>query len=197
MAKEDGAARTGQTQIERIIGEQQQHLDEASRYSLELQRKIETRTAQYEEVGARLVKFENRVREKQTVAHRVSVDLGAGTVASVSTELINWGVRAVGEWSGNGYFARNVDLLQSLPHFLIGLTVYIAEVATRGGKLPSMRRELVSEFGKLFATLGFANLIRVLRGRMAESKQKSLSYEQLAKDKAALEAKLASLGGQP
>ena len=110
-----------------------------------------------------------RVGDKHSKAHRVAVDMGGGSAAQASTELINWGVRALGRWSKDGFFANNVDLLQGGPHFFLGLGLYILEMATRkdpadnNGELPSTTREVISEATKVFAQLGFNNVVRALR----------------------------------
>ena len=91
-----------------------------------------------------------RVGDKHGKAHRVAVDMGGGSIAQASTELINWGMRALGRWSKDGFFANNVDLLQGGPHFFLGLGLYILEMATRkdpadnNGELPSTTREAPS-----------------------------------------------------
>ena len=108
-------------------------------------------------------------QEGNTKANRVAVDLIGGTSAQVSTELINWGIRALGRWSGpKGWIGNNSDLLQGGPHFILGLGIYITEMTTRDSnplKLPSTSRAVLSEASKLFAQLGFANLARAVRIR--------------------------------
>ena len=145
-----------------------------------------------------------RVGDKHGKAHRVAVDMGGGSVAQASTELINWGVRALGRWSKDGFFANNVDLLQGGPHFFLGLGLYILEMATRkdpadnNGELPSTTREVMSEATKVFAQLGFNNVVRALRVRFADGKRQSLDYDALVAEKQALEQRLKQLqAGQP
>lgn len=140
-----------------------------------------------------------RVGDKHSKAHRVAVDMGGGSAAQASTELINWGVRALGRWSKDGFFANNVDLLQGGPHFFLGLGLYILEMATRkdpadnNGELPSTTREVISEATKVFAQLGFNNVVRALRVRFADGKRQALDYDSLLAEKQALEQKLKSL----
>lgn len=140
-----------------------------------------------------------RVGDKHSKAHRVAVDMGGGSAAQASTELINWGVRALGRWSKDGFFANNVDLLQGGPHFFLGLGLYILEMATRkdpadnNGELPSTTREVISEATKVFAQLGFNNVVRALRVRFADGKRQALDYDALLAEKQALEQKLKSL----
>ena len=141
-----------------------------------------------------------RVGDKHGKAHRVAVDMGGGSIAQASTELINWGMRALGRWSKDGFFASNVDLLQGGPHFFLGLGLYILEMATRkdpadnNGELPNTTREVVSEATKVFAQLGFNNVVRALRVRYVDGKRQALDYEALLAEKQALEQKLKSLG---
>jgi hypothetical protein len=140
-----------------------------------------------------------RVGDKHGKAHRMAVDLGGGSLAQASTELINWGVRALGRWSKDGVVANNVDLLQGGPHFFLGLGLYILEMATRkdpadnNGELPSTSREVLSEASKIFAQLGFNNVVRALRVRFADGKKNALDYEALLAEKQELEKKLKSL----
>lgn len=146
----------------------------------------------------RIARLTAAVKDKTNKAHRVAVDLGGGTIAQASTELINLGVRALGRWSPDG-IGQYSDFLQGAPHFLLGLGVYIAEMASRKNmELPSTRREVISEASKLFSQLGFSNLVRALRVRYGDSKQKDLDMQALAAEKAELERRLKALsqGGQ-
>lgn len=65
-----------------------------------------------------------RVVDKQSKAHRIAVDMGGGSIAQASTELINWGMRALGRWSKDGFIASNVDLLQG---FELGLGLHLRD----------------------------------------------------------------------
>jgi hypothetical protein len=140
-----------------------------------------------------------RVGDKHGKAHRMAVDLGGGSLAQASTELINWGLRALGRWSKDGVVANNVDLLQGGPHFFLGLGLYILEMATRkdpadnNGELPSTSREVISEASKVFAQLGFNNVVRALRVRFADGKKNAIDYEALLAEKQELENKLKAL----
>lgn len=150
----------------------------------------------------RLEKFKAAVRNKESTPHRVAVDFGGGVAAQVSTELINYGVRALGRWSKDGFWAHNVDLLQGVPHFVLGLGVYFAEMITRDepkdsrGAWVSTSREVLSEAAKIFAQLGFANLSRAIRVRWSDSKKQGVAYQALVEEKAQLETKLAALQAQ-
>lgn len=120
---------------------------------------------------------------------QIGIDLGGGLLAFASTELVNWGIRALGSWSKDGWLARNNDFLQSLPHIAMGTLLYIAEMVTRppaDKRLPTRSRQVLSEAGKIFSTLGWFNLARAVRFRMANSKS-------LTEDNAALRAELAAL----
>lgn len=148
---------------------------------------------------ARVEKFMATVKAKESPAHRVAVDFGGGVIAQTSTELINWGLRALGKWSGDGFWANNVDLLQGAPHFILGLAIYFAEMLTRGepkeGKAEwvSGTREVMSEAAKIFGQLGFSNLMRAVRVRWAESNDREVAYQAIVDEKKAAEAKLAKL----
>ena len=133
-----------------------------------------------------------RVGDKHSKSHRVAVDMSGGSAAQASTELINWGMRALGRWSKDGFFASNVDLLQGGPHFFLGLGLYILEMATRkdpadsNGELPSTTREVISEATKVFAQLGFNNVVRALRVRYADGNRAALDYNALIAEKQAV-----------
>jgi hypothetical protein len=66
-----------------------------------------------------------------------------------------------------------------MPHFVLGLGIYIAEMATRkdpmdrGNELVSSKREVLSEAAKLFSQLGFSNLMRAMRVRYLEQQESS------------------------
>ncbi|PSM31422.1 hypothetical protein [Haliangium sp. UPWRP_2] len=120
---------------------------------------------------------------------QVQIDLIGGGFALLSTELLNWGIRAAGDWSKTGWIARNNDLLQSIPHIGLGTLVYIAEMCMRPSpdkKLPSRWRLAFSEAAKLFAYSGFGNLARAVRYRIQNGKS-------IQEDNAALRAELAAL----
>jgi len=142
-----------------------------------------------------------RVVDKQSKAHRIAVDMGGGSIAQASTELINWGMRALGRWSKDGFIASNVDLLQGGPHFFLGLGLYILEMATRkdpadnNGELPSTSREVMSEATKVFSQLGLNNVVRALRIRYADGKKQAIDYDALLAEKEDLEKRLKALQG--
>ena len=178
----------------------QKQLQAGSVLEAEYEKLVEKQT----KTASKYDKLLMRVGDKHSKAHRVAVDMGGGSVAQASTELINWGVRALGRWSKDGFFANNVDLLQGGPHFFLGLGLYILEMATRkdpadnNGELPSTTREVLSEATKVFAQLGFNNVVRALRVRFADGKRQSLDYDALVAEKQALEQRLKQLqAGQP
>lgn len=187
-----------------------QTLDKLQEQNMALQKQLQAGSvleAEYERLVDKQTKIANRydkllmrVGDKHSKAHRVAVDMSGGSIAQASTELLNWGVRALGRWSKSGFFANNVDLLQGGPHFFLGLGLYILEMATRkdpadnNGELPNTTREVVSEATKVFAQLGFNNVVRALRVRYVYGKRLELDYEALLAEKQALEQKLESLG---
>jgi hypothetical protein len=131
----------------------------------------------------------NEARRELGTGKQVFVDLTGGTLALVSTELVNWGIRAIGDYSKVGFAARNNDLLQSLPHIAVGTLTYIAEMCTRPDpeeELPGRWRLAFSEAAKLFAYSGFGNLARAVRMRISNGKG-------VTEDNAALRAEIAAL----
>jgi hypothetical protein len=167
-------------------------------------RAIQARQAKDLDPG-RIEKFKAAVLRKESKAHRVAIDFGGGVVAQASTELMNWGIRAIGRWSKDGFWANNVDLLQGAPHFVLGLGLYFAEMLTRndpkgGGEWVTPTREVISEASKIFGQLGFSNLMRAMRVRWGDGKKREVAYQAIAQEKAQLEAKLAQYqtgGGGP
>ena len=132
MAQKDIALdKAGKQTLKQIEQQYEAALTEATGQSVKLTRDLADREDRVKKLNARIDNFMEKVSAKESKSHRVAVDLGGGSIAQVSTELINWGVRALGRWSKDGFFANNVDLLQGMPHFVIGLGIYIAEMATR------------------------------------------------------------------
>ena len=170
----------------------------------ELTKQQEERQARLSSEQSRIEKFKTAVLRKESKAHRVAIDFGGGVVAQASTELMNWGIRAIGRWSKDGFWANNVDLLQGAPHFVLGLGLYFAEMLTRndpkgGGEWVTPTREVISEASKIFGQLGFSNLMRAMRVRWGDGKKREVAYQAIAQEKAQLESKLAALqaGGGP
>ncbi|MFO0572376.1 MAG: hypothetical protein U1A78_00115 [Polyangia bacterium] len=200
--KETRLEKAGKQTLKQIEQQYEAALAESTGQTAELSRTLTEREERMKKLGSRLDTFMAKVAVKESKSHRVAVDLGGGTIAQVSTELINWGVRAIGSWSKDGFFAHNVDLLQGLPHFVLGLGVYMGEMATRkdpterGTELVSVRREVISEASKLFAQLGFSNLVRALRVRYADGKSLAVNYEGLRAENAELLSRLKALDSQ-
>lgn len=134
---------------------------------------------------------------KATSRSRVGgVDLAGMLAGQLSNEGINWLLRRLADWSPS--FAANVDLWQSLPHLVIGMVVYWAELLTRktdasGTKMfPSMPREIVSEWAKVFQTLGASNLWRAMRVRGSDTKKTVADLKAAQLELDALKAQLAA-----
>ena len=171
----------------------------------ELTKQQDERQARLSSEQSRIEKFKTAVLRKESKAHRVAIDFGGGVVAQASTELMNWGIRAIGRWSKDGFWANNVDLLQGAPHFVLGLGLYFSEMLTRndpkgGGEWVTPTREVISEASKIFGQLGFSNLMRAMRVRWGDGKKREVAYQAIAQEKAQLEAKLAQYqtgGGGP
>ena len=64
----------------------------------ELTKQQDERQARLSSEQSRIEKFKTAVRRKESKAHRVAIDFGGGVVAQASTELMNWGIRAIGRW---------------------------------------------------------------------------------------------------
>lgn len=156
-----------------------------------------------ERVQKRQLDLQTRVALREAVPRRVAVDVAGSSIAQVSTELLNWGVRALGKWSGTeGFWARNVDLAQGVPHFLLGLGLYTIEMLDRRslvdqGELPSAGREVLHEAAKLFSQLGLSTTVRALRVRYLDGKsdreQSQIDRRALLAERELLKAQLAEL----
>ena len=57
---------------------------------------LNTKPTRRERAKRALAVAERRVQDQTTKTHRVAVDLGGGTIAQISTELVNWAVRSLG-----------------------------------------------------------------------------------------------------
>ena len=172
----------------------------ANEIGVGLEQSKEERLARIATDQSRVERFKAAVLRKESKAHRVAIDFGGGVVAQASTELMNWGFRALGKWSKDGFWANNVDLLQGAPHFVLGMGLYFAEMITRpepkgGGEWVTPTREVISEASKIFGQLGFSNLMRAIRVRWSDSTKREIAYQAVAQEKAQLEAKLAQLQG--
>ena len=166
------------------------------------QGKAELVKAKTAEHAAQLEKFRSRYQAATSNSRVVKVDLGAGSLALVSTELINVLVRKIGEWSGeDSWFNRNSDYNQAVPHMIIGGLVYLGGMLKRDeNRPPDLTVEMVREFGKLFALLGLSNLARAVRVRWEEKKEANkeagaavIKNQALEAENAALKAKLQNL----
>ena len=168
----------------------------ASEQQAAIEREDKERKDRIAKTSASLDKLAQKVLAKETRSHRIAVDFGGGMFAQVSTELINYLIRLAGEWSHDGWTAKNVDILQGAPHLIMGSALYFGDMLTRkNGKLPSMKREMFSEFSKLFSQLGFANLVRAARVRYNDGKRKAGDYDALLAEKTEIERKLKALEG--
>ena len=136
-----------------------------------------------ERVQKKQLDLQTRVALREAVPRRVAVDVAGSSIAQVSTELLNWGVRALGKWSGpDGFWGRNVDLAQGVPHFLLGLGLYTIEMLDRRslvdqGELPTAGREVLHEAAKLFGQLGLSTTMRALRVRYLDGKTDREQFE--------------------
>lgn len=166
--------------------------------------------------GAAVSKLATDVADQTATGRRIVVDWVGGGAGSAATEGINYLFRLIGEWLGeDGTWSRNIDLIQSIPHTVIGLFTYWIELGTRPANdpnvkyldkdgneqeipyVPTMQREMISEFSKVLAHLGFHNLVRALRFRYAENldeRQIKKSEDDKRKvDLAALQSEAAAL----
>ncbi len=159
-------------------------------------------------------KFEKFVAQTaQAAKSETGVEVLGGMAGQAWNEAANLGMRALGEWSEkvegeNGFWARNVDLAQSIPG-AIGTFVFILEKALRDEydpedrNLPSDKRRpyqptswrrYVSEAAKIAGHLGFSNTVRALRFRWAESiDERQENRKAIADNKRALQAALDEL----
>lgn len=135
-----------------------------------------------------------KAKDNQSRIHVASVDMGGSIAGILSFEGLNWVMRRIGDWSPK--FAENIDYYQSLPHLVIGLVVYWAELLTRkpdanGSKIfPSMPREIAHEWSKVFTLLGASNLWRALRVRSKDAKKRITEIDAIKAENEALKAKL-------
>jgi hypothetical protein len=145
-------------------------------------------------VGKNYDKLIAKAKDSATRTHKLSVDFGGGAVAQISNEVINGLIRAWADWRPTGWAAHNADLLQSAPHVILGMGVYLTELALRSPKkMPTMSREMASQAALIFSNLGMSNLARALRTRWNESKGKPVELEAMRAENEAMKARLAAL----
>lgn len=89
---------------------------------------------------------------------------GAG--ANTFVELWNWPVRKLCEWAGWDI----ADLLQSIPHALIGEAIWITSLVLRGDAPASRLNEYFASHGFAQAAIGWNNLINAIRARWGEGR---------------------------
>ena len=95
--KETRLDKAGRQTLKQIEKQYEAALAESTGQTAELSRNLTEREDRMKKLGTRLDTFMAKVAVKESKSHRVAVDLGGGTIAQVSTELINWGVRALGK----------------------------------------------------------------------------------------------------
>ncbi len=143
-------------------------------------------------------KLIEKAKDRETRTHKLTVDFGGGAVAQVSNGVINGLIELYADWRPAGWTAQNKDLLQSAPHVILGMGVYLTELALRAPKkMPGMSREIASQAALIFSNLGMANLARALRTRWKAASKGSSSPAELQAMRAeneALKARLAALG---
>ncbi len=139
-------------------------------------------------------KLKAKVEDRETRTHKLTVDFGGGAVAQISNEFINGLIRLWAEYRPTGWTAQNADLLQSAPHVILGMGVYLTELALRTPtKVPSWSREMSSQAALIFSNLGMSNLARALRTRWKEGKGKPVELEAMRAENEAMKARLAAL----
>ncbi len=139
-------------------------------------------------------KLKAKVEDRETRTHKLTVDFGGGAVAQISNEFINGLIRLWAEYRPTGWTAQNADLLQSAPHVILGMGVYLTELALRTPtKVPSWSREMSSQAALIFFNLCMSNLARALRTRWKEGKGKPVELEAMRAENEAMKARLAAL----
>ena len=145
-------------------------------------------------VGKKYDKLLAQAKDRETRTHKLTVDFGGGAVAQISNEVINGLIEVYADWRPAGWAAQNKDLLQSAPHVILGMGVYLTELALRTPtKMPSWSREMSSQAALIFSNLGMSNLARALRTRWKEGKGKPVELEAMRAENEAMKARLAAL----
>ncbi len=147
-------------------------------------------------------KLHRDVQRRVSKGQKLLIDFGAGGSAFLSVEGTNKLVRMIGDWSskqGGGFWANNVDIMQGLPHALLGFGAYLAEIMSRKvgtadkPALPPAWREGVSEAAKVYMTLGMSNLVRAIRLRWDEKKLSENQRQALLAERDQLLQRLSTL----
>lgn len=150
-----------------------------------------------------MAKFESvkkSVHEEHSIARTLTVDMGSAAIAHTTDQLLQFGMRALAEYSqrtqgAEGHFAKHVGIWSSAPQSAIGMIVYILELATRDKNTMklSLGRDLANRASSLLTNLGLANSFRAVRYYLASSIDED--HEEQAQ-KAALMNKIAELTKQ-
>lgn len=128
----------------------------------------------------------DKLTERNSTARQVSIDAASGSAAQLVNESWNYLMRLLAESAEKkdpeSWMVQDVDVLQSVPNTLIGMATYLTEMITRPkfvkdkeGKdtdvpyLPSWGREFWSHAGNILFNLGFSNIARMARYRLAEN----------------------------
>lgn len=128
----------------------------------------------------------DKLNNQAATPRKVSLDITSSSAAQAANESWNLLMRYLAESAEKldpqAWVVENVDMLQSVPNTLIGFTVYLVELVTRPkyvkdekGQdtdvpyLPTWGREFWSKSGELLFNLGFSNIARMARYRLAEN----------------------------
>lgn len=150
---------------------------------------------------AKVERFQKNLKEQNSTTRTVTVDGGSAVIAHTFDQLFQWGARALGEYSmrtagTDGFFAKHIGLVASVPQTTVGFLVYVMELATRGKSTDmkmSLGREIAHSASNLLANLGLANSIRAIRYYLAQSIDED---QETQKEHAALLNKIADLTKQ-
>ena len=125
---------------------------------------------------AQFDKLKKNVQQEHSVTRTLTVDMGAAALAHTFDQFSQFGVRALAVYSQrtagtDGHFAKHVAIYSSAPQTVIGMLVYILELATRDTKTMrlSLGRDLASRSSNLLTNLGLANTLRAVRYYLAKS----------------------------
>lgn len=151
-----------------------------------------------EEAETALTRVQNQLTAHQKAGQRqLAIDMGGGMTAQVGVELINWLIRIAADHFPDSWVARNADLLQSIPHVVIGSALYVTEMVLRDPKkAPSGWNQYGAMVGLIWQQLGLNALYNAIRMRVGDGREtRETQNAQLEAAKAEIAALKKRLGG--
>lgn len=140
----------------------------------------------------------SKLNNQAATPRKLSLDAASSTAAQSFNEgwnfIMRWLAESAEKKDPSAWTVENVDILQSVPNTIVGLAAYMIEMVTRPkfikdkeGKdtevpyLPTWGREFWSKAGEILFNLGFSNIARMARYRLAENVDERMEAKRVVK----------------